>query len=370
MVAWVLYRQSMLFERSGIRVEKVAIIGEGSFGSVYSAFDSQSGKMYALKEVSAPNRLGLIQVESEINVLFSLKRVTDKVSEIIDFEIQSFHTGGFKASILMSLVSGIPLDQFLSSASLSAAQRLSLAVGFVDQLTPVLRAIDSICCHRDLTPHNILVNLDGAGNPLFTLIDFGLAIDRNEWALYKWRDAPLGGDCRFWPACAWRMLLHGWSSLAEKPITADQYRDKLDMHSFALSIMSILCSGNEEAGTLGALNNAWKKYVTMSHECWRVFFACFKDQGDWSVCKKKLDTEMHVIKCTTNALRGIKRELRNLREAHAIFAFLERMLLVEESSITGSWRYFTKKLPSLRNISGKDNQSSSPEPSLILRCHY
>lgn len=52
--------------------------------------------MYALKEVAAQNRSGLKQVESEINILFSLKMVTDKVSEIIDFETLSFPTGGFK----------------------------------------------------------------------------------------------------------------------------------------------------------------------------------------------------------------------------------------------------------------------------------
>lgn len=107
-----------------------------------------------------------------------------------------------------------------------------------------------------------------------------------------------------------RMLLHGWSSLAEKPITADQYRDKLDMHSFALSIMSIFSSSNEDAGTLGALNNGWKKYVTKAHEYSRVFFACFEDQCDWLVCNEKFETEMYVIHCTTNALREIRRELR------------------------------------------------------------
>ena len=343
----VVVGQLVEFPRTGLKVVVQEKIGDGSFGTVHRAVSPDGARhVFALKESVSENRHSLAQVESEINVLFSLDNLGLRVPAVADYTIVGTSDGRFRSRILMSLEPGVPLNKYLSEnvGKLSWEGRVELASALMAQLTPTLRILDSVCVHRDVTSGNILIDTDGCVK--FTLIDFGLAIDRNAWWHYRWRDAAIGGDCRYWPACAWSMLIHGWKGSS---FATDQYRDKLDMHSFALVVLEVICGG-EKFGLIDgpveaiAVQSAWREYMQSGKAFWSVFYECFRNQGDWKACKEKLEKDLQVEAVTRQGLGRIKAGLKKIRNLHPLFHLIEKMMCIDDSTVTASWGYVADKL--------------------------
>ena len=349
----------IIFTKTGSVVTVHEAIGQGSFATVYRAKE-QDGKEYALKKIQGNGRQSLDQSRSEINILLALRKHNVSTPVIYDYEVCSLEGDQYTCYILTSMEKGIPLGAFLDQHVLSYTQRLEICAVMLEQLVPTMKVIDSICCHRDLTPSNILFDYH---NMKFTIIDFGLAVDKNSWWLYRWRDVSIGGDCRFWPVSGWRMLLDGWTGLSG--VCIDHYRERLDMHSLGLSAVTILCTGLDDGITNGLVYE-WREYMKKANQAWQVFYSCFRTQGNWVQCKMILDKQLNVISETRSSLRRIRRKLCQLKATHPVFGICEHMLCVDETGTGPNWKYIRSKV---LMMAGRDSTYSVNSVAQI-RSHY
>jgi hypothetical protein len=141
------------------------LIGSGSMGSVYAAFDQQLGEEVAIKvlrkELSATEHLHHLHHEVGVS-----RRVTHpNVCRVHDVG-----SSGGTHFITMAFVEGEPLDEVLSHGRVRHGYALSVLAQICDALEA---AHAQGIVHRDLKPSNITV--DAAGK--VTVMDFGLARD-------------------------------------------------------------------------------------------------------------------------------------------------------------------------------------------------
>lgn len=345
-----------------------SVIESGCFSTVFKC-TSSSGQTFALKQSSASN---LSDVQNEINLMYAVKDLNVlRVPRILDMST------GPPPLILMSLEPGVQLNQWLlaNSASLAWSERIELAFALLIHLAPTFKTLHRILCHRDVNSHNILISVCPKNRQVdFTLIDLGLAVEKNSWDLYRWRDSPVSGDSRYWPGCAWEMLLEGFSSLAHEK-TIEQYREKLDMHSFAITLVETICQNLRHGDwntPISPLVLAWNKYWEHASLFARDFVDCSRNNGDWAACKARLAREnvVHVTKCN---LKLIRDALKSLRTQHQVFIVIERMLCVDEFTITADWSYVVRKLnipliPPRYGTPHEKNDDSNP--LYLLRMHY
>lgn len=358
--------------RTVVKVEEH--LQEGSFGKVFRCESVSGGKKFALKQTLLPSSSQLSQIENEVNLMYSVNALNVRVPHIVDFSV-SCETG---VLILMSLEPGFQLNEWLfqNGPNLPWTERIELAFALLINLAPTLKRLHSVLCHRDVNSHNILINISEKSKKLgFTLLDFGLAVERNAWDLYRWRDAAVSGDSRYWPCCAWRVFLDGWSSLTNKGISADQYREKLDMHSFALTLVETICA-NVPSGfsRILLLVTAWKAYWDHASRFGALFVECAKGQDDWDACKARI-TQLDVVKMTKSNLKLIRNALRSLRSQHQVFILIERMLCIDEFTVTADWGYICSKLnlgtTTLTTIASREPTPYQKESPLdFLRVHY
>ena len=322
--------QILEFTKSGNLVVVRRKLASGCFGDVFQVMD-RDGLVLAVKECRVDSERELRQIESEINTLSSLRGLGSNTPTYVDHFVGAIENGSFECLILMSLEPGIPVQASISS---HAECKMQLALNMLTQLLPTLKLLDTVCCHRDLNNHNILFD-EPSGK--FSVVDFGLAVEKNDWWHYKWRDSSVGGDPRYWPACSWRMLLDGWARMT--PLGTEQYKEKLDMHSFAISLLEVICSGSCPV----PLKSAWDTYWADATRFASLFHSCFMSKGDWSMTKQDL-SKLDVIRNTAKNLKQLKRALRTLRSSHFLFTIIERMLCVNEMSATASWSYISNAI--------------------------
>ncbi len=314
---------------------------QGAFSTVYNAVDSQGVSM-VVKEVPISSSQAYQQAISEISILSMLRGSGARVPRLIGYS----EATKCAFLILMSREPGMPLDMFMHSRrSLPLRDRIDIANHVLERLVSTLKFLDLTCCHRDLNSHNILIDADSNGLSTVTVVDFGLAVEKNAWWQYRWRDCPIGGDARYWHCSAWRILLEGWRSLSKTPHGEEQYKEKLDMHSMAITLIEILarelspCASVAEERLRIAFENYWNDVSEFS----LIFVKGCRSSGDLADAKiilKKLD----VIKRTRDNLSQIKKALKGLRETHFIFNILERMICVDESTVTANWSYVGSKI--------------------------
>jgi WD40 repeat protein len=141
-----------------------ARLGEGGMGVVWRAVQHSTNRAVALKVLTARS-LGADQN------LVRFQRELDLMDRLEHPHIARVYDGGQSGGVFyyaMELVDGLPLDEFVKSASLPRRQVVGLmrtvckAVQFAHQKGVI---------HRDLKPGNILV--DKRGRP--RVLDFGLA---------------------------------------------------------------------------------------------------------------------------------------------------------------------------------------------------
>ena len=150
---------------SKYQVEK--ILGEGTFGKVYSVKDHRS-QIYALKllrlwEVHPDLRKGLLE-------RFDMEYETGLIKS--DYLVHAYAHG---------LVHGNPyiLMEYCDGGDLISASNHQ-TIDYTEVATCVLKGLHALHqngkVHRDLKPENVLVK----GNGIFALTDFGIAGDRNK----------------------------------------------------------------------------------------------------------------------------------------------------------------------------------------------
>eukprot|EP00439_Symbiodinium_sp_Y106_P023130 s1079_g2.t2 len=182
--------------------------------------------------------------------------------------------------------------------------RLRTAVAFaralVEQLAPTMASISSVAYHRDVNAHNILVDVDAAGLPTHSLVDFGLAVNASTWmdpspknpgGKSEWEFLDVGGDCRYWPVSAWRQFEAGCRALSEAPALCAEYQTHLDLQGLGLTVLQVLVAMLPEEGLvlreLRTLQDAWSQYWDDATEFWSALLNTFRHGGDWSALKQE-----------------------------------------------------------------------------------
>lgn len=144
------------------------LIGEGGFGSVYSARQEQPvQRLVALKliKLGMDTRQVIARFEHERQALAIMEH--PNIARVLD--AGATDTG--RPYFVMELVRGEPITDFCDRHNATVAQRLDL---FMQACLAVQHAHSKGVIHRDLKPSNVLVTLADA-KPLAKVIDFGIA---------------------------------------------------------------------------------------------------------------------------------------------------------------------------------------------------
>lgn len=149
------------------RYEVRSVLGRGSYGTVYEAWDSQRDEVVALKVLAA---LPSSQPEARLRFLretYALSSVRDEhVVQVLDFGV-----GQGRLYYAMKRVHGRTLREHVATkGTLSSDEGLVLLKALLRALA-ALAAADLV--HRDVTPANIVLRDDRVDSPV--LLDFGLA---------------------------------------------------------------------------------------------------------------------------------------------------------------------------------------------------
>jgi serine/threonine protein kinase/tetratricopeptide (TPR) repeat protein len=144
--------------------EITAKLGEGGMGVVYRAKDLQLEREVALKFLPAefmedPERVNWLEREGRLLASLNHPNIA---------QIYGFHASGETRALIMELVEGPTLAEFLAGAILPLEESLSIAIQIVQAL---MAAHDQGIVHRDLKPQNIKL----APGRRVKVLDFGLA---------------------------------------------------------------------------------------------------------------------------------------------------------------------------------------------------
>lgn len=195
------------------------IVGQGATGLVYRALQKGTGREVAIKVmIQGPfeEEADQARFEREARVLAQLRH-----PNIVTVYDTGWSNGRF--FLVMDLVRGLPLDQWIRSHNLSVDEKLTLIAAIAETVHAAhLRGV----IHRDLKPGNIRV--DELGCP--HLLDFGLA---------KVISTGEPGGAQPPPAYAHSMTMTGqfvgslpWAS----PEQAEGAPDKIDIRSDIYSL--------------------------------------------------------------------------------------------------------------------------------------
>ncbi len=139
-------------------------LGEGGMGVVYKAEDTKLNRKVALKFL--PSQLALDKTFKERFKREAQAAAALNHPNIITIHEVSEHEG--RPFIAMEYVEGQSLKDVIVSKDLSIEEILNVAIQVSDGLT---KAHQTGIVHRDIKPHNILIDKDGRAR----ICDFGLA---------------------------------------------------------------------------------------------------------------------------------------------------------------------------------------------------
>ena len=154
----------------GGRYRVIRRLGEGGMGSVYEAEHVQLGRRVAIKLLHEHHTTSLdlrARFEREARMLSQLRH--PNVVTITDFGIDEG-----KPFLVMDMLSGRDLASMMKAGRVAPER----AIGIVRQiLRGVAHAHARGLVHRDLKPHNIMIEVLEDGSDHVTVLDFGLARD-------------------------------------------------------------------------------------------------------------------------------------------------------------------------------------------------
>lgn len=151
------------------RFELRRVLGEGSMGIVYEAFDRERGMPVALKTVARLDAQALYRLKTEFRVRADLEhRNLVRLGELLHHDGDWFFT--------MELVEGWPFLEWVKSGlgaddAATPERRLRDAIRQIAGGLEVLHRAGNV--HRDLKPSNVLVTKKGR----VVILDFGLVGD-------------------------------------------------------------------------------------------------------------------------------------------------------------------------------------------------
>lgn len=147
------------------------LLGEGAYGKVFGATDTQSGKKVAVKvEESGTWRMETLQ--TEFDIYSRLKSIEDHIVGLPRCLFYGRITQGHKALVMEKLGKSLRyIKQRCRDGRMSLKTVITLAAQGVRRLEQ-LHHIGYV--HRDIKPDNMLVGEDDASR--MYLVDFGLAV--------------------------------------------------------------------------------------------------------------------------------------------------------------------------------------------------
>lgn len=330
-------------------------IGRGAFGVVWQAREQNLAPGAAeppmvVKDVSASDSKALAAANFEAQLLQLLsKRLSacawDHVPRYVCHSAVGNRAGGGSVRTVMSFLRGRPLDQWLYSMSdeehkrvdakllvfgglpgsrqrsMPLAAAASFAQDMVSQLVPVLADLQPYAFHRDISSHNILIEvceaLDGKEGAHFGLIDFGLAVRASSWQR-DWTSANLAGDPRYWTPAAWMAFAFGFKYVQAHPNRGFQRQYLARIDHFSLGVLglevlfSLWSSSAAECRAAPGMQQAHEAWCTFWHASIR-FFQTFHVQG-MHVCREFVARSQEGV---TRFVSHLKRLRQALRQAAA-----------------------------------------------------
>jgi serine/threonine protein kinase len=154
---------------------KLEIIKQGSYGIVYRGYDSSNNQIIAIKKLKTPIDEDGIQVEPlrEVIILRNISHPNIVRYTFINFRILDAFCTIDKMIIIFEFMQ-MDLSVYIEKFQLGVP--IDLVKVILRQILKGLRCVHSEgILHRDLKPHNILLNIDMNGTLEVKLADFGLA---------------------------------------------------------------------------------------------------------------------------------------------------------------------------------------------------
>lgn len=320
------------------------VLGRGSFSEVWSGEEvgTQDRLEVALKDIKCNNQSDLQQAIFEAEMLMGFANGAHgsspgpprhRIPRYLAHKVDN-RQDAWRVRMAMTRVPGEPLDAFLKrppppGQDVQAAVRRGcmLAMQLIRQLAPTLDRISHKAFHRDVNAHNVLLSeaVDGGvysnsadpeeaiSHASFWLIDFGLAVDSSTWNTV-WREADIGGDCRYWPQSSWFVSFWGADEMAAQKDLCNQYKTRLDVFGLGITALEVLCTialdgsnaagchpeiGGAADGLRGSwrrLLNAWTKYWTDVTRWHTMIYRVFSLGGDVGPLYQELAKESVVDK--------------------------------------------------------------------------
>ncbi len=154
------------------RYKALSVLGEGGSGKVYLCRDRLLGIKVAVKTLRQLNKEQLIAIQTEARATSSLNHPL--ILKTLDFG----PTESGSPYMVMEFFNGIPLNQWLEEHGLfEPFQTKDIFERIASALS---KAHTRGIFHRDLKPSNILISVDPSGSIDLKLIDFGVAIVKQE----------------------------------------------------------------------------------------------------------------------------------------------------------------------------------------------
>ena len=201
----------------------LSILGEGAFGIVYLAEQSQPVRRLVALKVIKPGmdtRQVVARFEAERQALALLNH--PNVAKVYE----AGTTEGGRAYFAMEHVQGVPITEYCDRHKLSVKERLGL---FQQVCRGIHHAHLKGIIHRDLKPSNILVAAADEG-PLVKVIDFGVAKATNQRLTEKTLYTEVGRA----------IGTPGYMSPEQADLTAEDVDSRTDIYSLGVLLYELL----------------------------------------------------------------------------------------------------------------------------------
>jgi serine/threonine protein kinase len=287
---------------------------------VWKARCVEANETIAIKDVMCTSDSTLREVKRECKFLQMLtsslavdggseNSVAARVPQFLAAELNQIGANQWQVVLAMSRIPGEALDNYLTRRRCDELQQAApdkeriplltrvsascdLALHLVSQVAPVLERISDYICHRDLHPRNILIDVDKLTQGVrFGIVDFGLAVDCSDWRQWAWREENIAGDCRYFPPGSWLMFASGPQGLKGHNELLHEYRVRLDLHAFGVTLVQVLVgsivedstnvlrdgSGTDKWNCLWMnLIKSWRAYWSHATYMWKEVFKAFQ----------------------------------------------------------------------------------------------